>query len=635
MKGFSLLIGLQLLFITVSYGQQDSVRDNLLDLMPAAISVDELKYKILATPNKAQGDTLFYEDFGNGFSTNNWRTTDTSNKGFDWIYTTLAPGGQYSIIATPIASTTSANGFASLRSDFYNTPTPTSGFINMDNYLTSGPIVITPTKVVILQWQQSFRYCCNAITERMEVQVSTDSINWITYDVKGGNTPNTFVDEKKQLNITSIASYEDTIYVRFYQSASHYFWMIDDIVILEGIDNQLELVKGLSSFGTVDREGFYTKIPLHLLQPLQFSGEIKNVGAAVSTNPKLKVNVKKGGVMVYSDSASNKNSLNLNESDTVRLLLPYSNHDGFGDYSINYFAAADSVNTIDSLTSQSISFSVTDTVFAKDYGVSGGAIGPGAYLGGDDAGSSIGTRYSFRFGTIVSTMSFYVSPSTLNVGAVVSAKIWGFDPSQSTLNGAFSVGGLKQSSLPYTIQASDLGTWVTLNVCNNNILPAGMYVAAIEQLNNNTTSVELSLGRSINSEYLQPNDQTVGYSSFVYTAGSTTPEWNWITALPMIRINTTIYNSCRLVSVNNDELVGSYTINPNPSDGHFRLEFKDLNFRINLSIRNVIGQVVYNEDISVNNTLTKNIDLSNLDKGVYFVSLDNGVNREVQKVIIK
>ena len=49
----------------------------------------------------------------------------------------------------------------------------------------------------------------------------------------------------------------------------------------------------------------------------------------------------------------------------------------------------------------------------------------------------------------------------------------------------------------------------------------------------------------------------------------------------------------------------------------------------------MIGQVVYNEDISVNNTLTKNIDLSNLDKGIYFVSLENGVNREVQKVIIK
>lgn len=636
MKKIYFLCVFLILISAGAVAQQNQMMGKIIDQKQTPIAIEELnKNTITNSFAKSAGDTLFYEDFGAGFSTNGWISKDSSNNGFDWIYTTAAPGGQYSIISTPIPSTTSANGFASLRSDFFNTPTPTGGFINMDSYLTSGPIVITPTKIVKLQWQQSLRYCCNAGTERMEVQVSTDSVNWFTYDAKEGFAQNVVFNETKQINLTSIASYQDTIYIRFYQNASHYFWMIDDIAIIEGIDNQLELVRGLSSFGTIKREGFYTKVPSSLTQPLSFSGEIKNVGAAVSTNSKLKVNVKKGGNLVYSDSSSGKPSLNINKSDTVDLLVPFSNQSGSGDYIINYFAASDSLNTTDSLTSQSISFSVTDTVFAKDYGVSGGAIGPGSYTGGGAAGSSIGTRYSFNSSTVIPTISFYVSTSTLNIGAVVSARVWGFDPSQSTLNGAFTVGGLKQSSSPYTIQANDLGTWVTLNVCNNIRISGGMYVAVIEQINANTPLVELSLGRSIASEHLQPNDQTAGYSSFVYTAGTTTPEWNWITALPMIRINTTMFNSCQIVSVNNSEqLFSSYTIIPNPNDGHFILEFKDLNARINLSIRNVIGQEVYNENIRVDNSLTKSIDLSNLDKGIYFVVLENGVKREIQKVIV-
>jgi hypothetical protein len=65
------------------------------------------------------------------------------------------------------------------------------------------------------------------------------------------------------------------------------------------------------------------------------------------------------------------------------------------------------------------------------------------------------------------------------------------------------------------------------------------------------------------------------------------------------------------------------------------LEIKNLDARVNLSIRNVIGQEVFNENIRVNNSLIKNFDLSHLVKGIYFVSIENGEKREVQKIIVK
>jgi len=615
-----------------TFAQQEKMTGREVELKLKSASLEELKLIENSSLSKAPGDTLFYEDFGTGFSANGWVSNNVSQNGYDWIYTTAAPGGQYSGNITAITSTTGANGFASLRSDFYNTPTPSGGFFNMDTYLTSGPIVISPKSNILLRWQQSFRYCC-ATSAALEVQVSPDSINWTNYSAKASVNANTATTGSFQVNISAAAANQGTLYIRFYQDASHYYWMIDDIAIVEGAPNQLELTRSLSSFGPIDREGFFTLVPALMTQPLSFRGEIKNDGGLNANNTKLKVNVTKNNSIVYSDSVATKPILLPQESVVVDIVRPFNNTNGTGDYKINYSTESNTASADISRTKTTIDFTVTDTIFGKDYNLSGGGIGPGSFVDGDAAGSRIGTRYNLKTGAKLTSVSYFISTSTLNIGAEIKAKVWGFDTSQASLNDAMNIPGIKaQNPIPYIIQAADLGTWVTFNMLPAPVmLPTGHYVAAAEQSNANTSTIDFSLGRSISSEGLQPNNENSNLSTFIYTSGAAAPSWGWITSLPMIRMNFG-----QLVGVNETkESINSFVVFPNPSSGQFDAQITAESAQFILSIRNMIGQVVYNESVSVSNTLTKSIDLSNLEKGIYFVSLENGVNREVQKVIIQ
>lgn len=633
MKKNYFLTGALVLASTFAFAQQEKMVGKVMDEKLVPVTAEDLKNASSTVNfNKAEGDTLFYEDFGTGFSTNGWVSNDISQNGFDWIYTTAAPGGQYSSTVPAITSTTAANGFASLRSDFYNTPTPGGGFINMDSYLTSGPITIPATGNVLLRWQQNYRYCCNQTTDLLEVQVSNDNVNWTTYSAKPGVTPNTVINGPIQINISSVAANQTTVYIRFYQNASHYYWMLDDIAIVEGASNQLELTRGLSSFGNIDREGFYTMIPVSQTQPLSFRGEIKNDGGSNAINTKLKVNITKGSTVVYNDSVSAAATLAPQTSDTVDIVTPYANTDGQGDYTINYSAVANAASSDMARTMTSIDFTITDTIFGKDYNVANGTVGPGSYVDGDAAGSRVAVRYNLKQAAKLTSVSYFISTSTLNIGAEIKSKVWGFDTSQASLNDAMNIPGVvAQNPIPYIIQSTDVGTWVTFPMIPAVTLPAGHYSAAVEQSNANTATIDFTLGRALNSEALQPNNETSNLSTYLYPAGAAAPSWGWITRQPMIRMNFGA-----LVGINETiEAINRFNVSPNPSNGQFKVQIDAENARFNLSVRNMIGQVVYNEDISVNNTLTTNIDLSNLDKGIYFVSLENGVNREVQKVIIK
>jgi len=608
------------------HGQQNKMIGEIINEKPSHISIEELK-NINSNQNftKSPGDTLWYEDFGSGFSTNSWTTGSI----FPWIYTTAAPGGQYSTVVPPIGSTTGSNGFASMRADFYNTPTPAGGFINMDSYLTSGPITLNPKGDIILQWQQSYSYCCNMSSALLEVQVSSDNLNWTSFNAKPGVSPSTSVSGTFQVNISSVAANQSVVYIRFYMNASHYYWMVDDIVVVEGTANQLELVRGLNSFGPINREGFYTMVPKALTQPLSFGGEIRNSGGLIANNVKLKVGVSKNSAIMFNDSSATVSSIAPLVTDTFNLLNAYNNTDGVGDYTINYIAKGITPSYNPTLEMTSIDYKVTDTIFGKDYNIANGDIGSGNYVDGDAAGSMIGTRFNIGKAAKLTSVSYFISNSTLNVGAQFKAKVYYFDTSQSTLNGAMVLFAQNQNS--YTIQASELGKWVTIPI--DSLLLPGMYVAVAEQTLTNTSAIDFSLGRSRATEDLQPNAQTANLSHYIYAGGAAVPYWGWMTSQPMIRMN---FGDLLPVGLNESKgISNNFRISPNPNNGQFRIEVIAESAQFKLSVRNMVGQVVYNEAILVNNSLIQNIDLSHLDKGVYFVALENGKNREVQKVIVK
>ena len=55
----------------------------------------------------------------------------------------------------------------------------------------------------------------------------------------------------------------------------------------------------------------------------------------------------------------------------------------------------------------------------------------------------------------------------------------------------------------------------------------------------------------------------------------------------------------------------------------------------NVNVRNMLGQEVYTDIINVNGTYRQKMDLTQFEKGVYFVSLENGSEKILKNVVVK
>ena len=77
-------------------------------------------------------------------------------------------------------------------------------------------------------------------------------------------------------------------------------------------------------------------------------------------------------------------------------------------------------------------------------------------------------------------------------------------------------------------------------------------------------------------------------------------------------------------------------IYPNPSEGMFTLFIKKASKNIDLSISDIQGNIVYTENNStVTGTISKQLDLTGLAKGIYYVKLISENSIQVEKILIK
>ena len=79
-----------------------------------------------------------------------------------------------------------------------------------------------------------------------------------------------------------------------------------------------------------------------------------------------------------------------------------------------------------------------------------------------------------------------------------------------------------------------------------------------------------------------------------------------------------------------------YAIFPNPNEGNFTLMLNsNQNFKSRIEIMNSFGQLVYNEDFEIiAGEMHKNLQLDNLSRGIYFVSIISENYQVIRKLII-
>lgn len=105
------------------------------------------------------------------------------------------------------------------------------------------------------------------------------------------------------------------------------------------------------------------------------------------------------------------------------------------------------------------------------------------------------------------------------------------------------------------------------------------------------------------------------------------------------QINSWSLNVCSQqapLSVDKSEL-SDFVIYPNPSTGNFNVKFtsQSSSEKIQIAVFDMSGRVIFNNEYSNEPVFNQNIQLNNVQSGVYLVRIENGDSKEVKRIIIK
>mgnify|MGYP000448146963 CR=1 FL=1 len=318
----------------------------------------------------SRGGVIWSEDFGGGFPAG-WAIDDQSGI-CPWKWTMDGSHGNFndsngSDYDDPISSTTAGNGFLIVDADSanhftYGQPSGTT-YQYLDSYFATSAIDLGATySSLLLEFEQSFRFN-NGLD--LEVQVSSDSTNWSTYNVQGGVDNNAASDDPDlvSINISGAVGAAETVYLRIGWSARVYYWMIDDMKIVQGLDNDLEFTKAYH--GDIVQDYQYSKVPLEQATEMVVGAVVTNLGGVPQTNVTVDYDILQNSVSVSTGSFSFTESIIAADSDTAWHSTGYT-PDITGDYEVMMTVSSDNVDENMDNQSGSSEFEVTECGFAHD-----------------------------------------------------------------------------------------------------------------------------------------------------------------------------------------------------------------------------------------------------------------------------
>ncbi len=178
---------------------------------------------------------------------------------------------------------------------------------------------------------------------------------------------------------------------------------------------------------------------------------------------------------------------------------------------------------------------------------------------------------------------------------------------------------------------------VTISACPPNAgfnIPAiGCLTTAVSSTNTTTSSITpIAYNWSSNPAGAQFSNPTAPAPAITFTATGNytvsliaTNASGSITATQTINIST-----CNSINENNGVL-NSISLFPNPSNGVFNVATTLSNDNINYSVTNILGATIATGKFNS----SKNIDLSSQSKGVYFITFENNGSKMTKKIILE
>lgn len=440
------------------------------------------------------------------------------------------------------------------------------------------------------------------------VEVSNDG--GVSFTDISGPLPNL---EAWQQGIFSLSDYndQDSIVIRFVWSDAG-SWAtglaIDDIEINELQDNSLSMP--LFNQWLAGYDGFassYSQIPLSMIPNstgIIFQSYVFNNGNFAQDS--IRLHASATGFTSQS-TAVNLESL---EQDTLQCSERFQ-PTSTGTYQLDFYLMSDSVTT----ATKSKSIEITDYIYARDDNEIDAV---NSLLPSGDGVSSWerGTIYDIYESNTLYAIDVYVHNRT-TANAKIQGKIYLYQDDQSFF--------LEETNL-LSVTASDgwqsvkFANPVSLDAENQYLITVGGDGSALNDTLRigSSGSVQSSYGYIVYNGWVDDNGTTATDG----TTGST----------PMVRMNMNP-DVAGPTSIE-DNSYSAFNVYPNPNNGILNISLTNKSNKQTIEIKNIIGQTVYSQ--FAGNSSTTTINLSDINKGIYTVSLinENGTS-STKKIIIQ
>jgi len=617
----------------------------------------------------AQPITPFWEeDFSDGFP-DGWITGDLSGNNLAWTWCGDPATGQATgcppiwddglNLQEPFASATADNGFMTMDSDL-------PGELATDHqvFLMTDALSAVGQDEVYLAFDSHIGVFTVSASAGALVQVSTDSMNWVDFFpfpnlVIGGPNPGftrwSFNPEEVVLDISSVAANQPEFYIRWNWNGNwEYHWSIDDIQLLP--ENPIPL-------NDMRVNGFYSiapnaQVPASQVDEFGFLADIQNKGQLEQPNVNLSITIEDVNTndVVYFEELSYGNIASDSLAENVLFASSgFTPPAQVADYRGIYAISSDSTDLDPSNNTQEFTFSVTDSVFAKENAIAYQYNPPdGAWDAGEAHSFRLGCFYytpnggdyfarhiSFGFGTI--------DQANIDEGASVQILLheWiedtnGDDIADNTELGlpvAFQVYELTGNEVEDSLYTFDL-----INFENPDdpiaLKDGGQYMAIVEYISpGDDVNLEFSASREFDyaAHWLRHVD-SLGldrWNSGFIGIGSEEFLDAFFFATPVVRLHISEFP----FSVNTTELpdADQVLLFPNPASDqlHVQVNLSQRQSDVQIQLMDIQGRVLQNHQYSGLQQEHLSFDISHFPSGIYLLRFNSGAGMRTQKFIVE
>lgn len=557
----------------------------------------------------AAGDTIsgLYFDFS---VASNWTVGNLDGATGSWVIGNDVPSGSFPI--DPIASTTAANGYALYDSDLLCGTD--NAYIQLAN-----PVDLSGQASVAVQFQEYYR----KFQGQSFLEVSIDGTTWTTFEVNGSLAVNdgTANPETVSVNISSVAANEAQVWIRFrYQGACDYSWMVDDVVFVEGAQNDLKVVDVWH--GDIIEAFEYQQIPLAQASEVVIGAATLNSGGADQTNVVYTFDISDGSTSVASGTfPANNTTLASTVYDTTWYATGFT-PTALGDYTVTISVAADEAEETPADNEGASMFKVTENIFAHDDEDNIEFQVTGRDADGGFPEFKMGLYYETKAAATLTSVQVAFGGLTSAASCIVEV----FDVvADQTLTTAMV-------TEVYDIQAADVptaGELIPVDILINDgdgvqVDPDGLYLITIS----NTSEGD--------SLYILASNGDDDRAQLRYGPFGTGGAINWYTGYttsPVIRAN---FDPSTDIQENED--VAGFNVYPNPTSDNVNINFVSKeNQDVMVNVIGMDGALVYTQSLNtkVGQATKTTVDVANLAKGIYMVQLVGASSTVTQRVVVQ